>query len=229
MYDARQGADYPSSYQSGLAVAERGAVIGKVLGLLGFAFLFTAVGAYVGIQLGFGAIWLSLIGTFGCLFALMALKERAPLNLILLYAFATFEGMAIGLILIQYIAAGLGGAVVNAAITTAVVTMAAGAFGYTTKRDLSGMGGFLFIGLIGVIVASVVGIFIQLPGLYIAIAAASVLIFTGLLTFDLQRVARARGASEGDTIWLTVSVYLDIVNLFLALLRIFGLFGNNRD
>jgi FtsH-binding integral membrane protein len=109
------------------------------------------------------------------------------------------------------------------------VTLAAGAYGYTTKRDLSGLGGILFIGLIGVIVASLVGIFIQLPLLYIVISAVSALLFTGFLVFDLNRVARSRGATEGQAILLAVSVYLDIFNLFLALLRLFGLGGSSRD
>jgi FtsH-binding integral membrane protein len=85
------------------------------------------------------------------------------------------------------------------------------------------MAGFLFVGLLGVIVASVVGIFVQLPLLYVGISAVAAVLFTGFLIFDLNRVARSRGATEGQTILLAVSVYLDIVNLFLALLRLFGI------
>src|SRR5207253_10727786 len=155
------------------------------------------------------------------------LRERSPLNLGLLYAFATFEGMLLGLILDAYVAQGLGGVVLNAAGTTAAVTLGAGAYGYTTKRDLSGMRGFLFVGLIGVIVASLVGLFVQMPLLYVGISAVAALLFTGFLVFDLNRVANARGATEGQVILLTVSVYLDILNLFLALLRLFG--ANSRS
>ncbi len=119
---------------------------------------------------------------------------------------------------------------VNAALSTGVVTIAAGAYGATTKRDLSNWRGFLFIGLLGIIVASLIGIFVHSTLLYIGISVVAVVIFTGLLIFDLQRVSRARGATEGDAILLTVSVYLDIVNLFLALLRIFGMAGGgSRD
>jgi modulator of FtsH protease len=203
-----------------------------VLGLLGFAFVFTAGGALIGRSLGPGAFLLSIIGSFGTLIALQFLKERSPLNLGLLYAFATFEGMLLGLILDAYVAQGLGGVVLNAAGTTAAVTLAAGAYGYTTKRDLSGMGGILFVGLIGVILASVVGIFIQLPLLYVGISAVAAVLFTGFLVFDLNRVANARGATEGQAILLAVSVYLDILNLFLALLRLFGFAAggsSNRD
>lgn len=218
-YSERQPyADLGSDY----ALASRPAVLGRVLGLLGFAFLFTAGGAVIGRSLGPGGFLLAVIGSFGTLIALQFLRERSPLNLGLLYAFATFEGMLLGLILDAYIARGLGQVVLDAAGTTAAVTLGAGAYGYTTKRDLTGMGGFLFVGLIGVIIASVVGIFIQMPLLYVAISAVAAVLFTGFLVFDLNRVAKAKGASEGTAILLAVSVYLDIINLFLALLRLFG-------
>jgi len=229
MYDYSQGSGY-SGYPTDIAVGDRPAVLGKVLGLLGFAFVFTAGGAVIGRTLGPGAFLLSIIGSFGTLIALQFLRERSPLNLALLYAFATFEGMALGLILEAYVAQGLGGAVFNAAATTAAVTLAAGAYGYTTKRDLSGLGGILLVGLIGVIVASVVGIFVQLPLLYIGISAVAAVLFTGFIVFDLNRVANSRGATEGQAVLLAVSVYLDIFNLFLALLRLFGFAGSsNRD
>jgi modulator of FtsH protease len=166
-----------------------------------------------------------MIGGFGTLIALMFAREKSPLNLALLYAFATFEGMALGLILEFYIAQGMGEVVLDAAATTAAVTLGAGAYGYTTRRNLTGLGSILFVGLLGVVVASVVGLFIQLPLLYIGISVAAAVLFTGFLVFDLNRVAQSRGASEGQVILLAVSVYLDIVNLFLALLRIFGFAG----
>jgi len=228
MYDYSRGTPYVD-YRTDVALADRPAVLGKVMGLLGFAFLFTAGGAVIGRTLGPGAFLLSIVGSFGTLIALQFLRDRAPLNLALLYGFATFEGMALGLILEAYVARGLGGAVFNAAATTAAVTLAAGAYGYTTKRDLSGLGGILLVGLIGVVVASVVGIFVQLPLLYIVISAVAAVLFTGFLVFDLNRVANSRGATEGQAILLAVSVYLDIFNLFLALLRLFGFAGSSRD
>src|SRR6266853_201470 len=166
MYDYSRRTPY-ADYGTDVGLADRSATLGKVMGLLAFAFLFTAGGAVIGRSLGPGAFLLSIVGSFGTLIALQFLRNRSPLNLGLLYAFATFEGMLLGLILDAYIARGLGAVVLNAAATTAAVTMAAGAYGYTTKRDLTGLGGVLFVGLIGVIIASVVGIFIQLPLLYV--------------------------------------------------------------
>src|SRR6266581_2740758 len=228
MYDYSRRTPY-ADFGSETALGERSAVLGKVLGLLGFAFLFTAGGAVIGRSLGPGGFFIALIGSFGTLIALQFLKERSPLNLALLYGFATFEGMILGLILDSYVAQGLGGVVMNAAAATAAVTLGAGAYGYTTKRDLSGMAGYLFVGLLGVIVASVVGIFIQLPLLYVGIPAVAALLFTGFLVFDLNRVANSRGATEGQAILLAVSVYLDILNLFLALLRLFGYAGGGSS
>ncbi|MGI9146675.1 MAG: Bax inhibitor-1/YccA family protein [Chloroflexota bacterium] len=228
MYDYSRRAGL-ADYSAAVPITSQPGVLGKVMGLLGFAFLFTAGGAVIGRSLGPGAFLLSIVGSFGTLIALQFLRERAPLNLALLYGFATFEGMALGLILEAYVARGLGGVVLNAAATTAAVTLAAGAYGYTTKRDLSGMGGILFVGLIGVVVASVVGLFVHLPLLYIGISAVAAVLFTGFLVFDLNRVAKSRGATEGQAILLAVSVYLDIFNLFLALLRLFGFAGSSRD
>src|SRR5438067_11052651 len=230
MYDYSRRTPYAGTAPQ-TAIGDRPAVLGKVLGLLGFAFLFTAGGAVIGRSLGPGAFLLSIVGSFATVIALQFLRDRSPLNLALLYGFATFEGMALGLILEAYVAQGLGGAVFNATATTAAVTLAARAYGYTTKRDLSGLGGVLLVGLIGVVVASVVGIFVQLPLLYIGISAVAAVLFTGFLVFDLNRVANSRGATEGQAILLAVSVYLDIINLFLALLRLFGFAagGSRRD
>jgi modulator of FtsH protease len=228
MYNYQRQTPY-SDFGSTVALGQRSAVLGKVLALLGFSFVFTAGGALLGRNLGPGAFFISLVGSFGTLIALQFLRERSPINLALLYGFATFEGMLIGLILEAYIARGMGAVVLNAALTTAAVTLAAGTYGYTTKRDLSGMGGILFVGLLGVIIASVVGIFIQLPLLYVGISAVAAVLFTGFLVFDLNRVAAMRGATEGQAILLTVRVYLDIVNLFLALLRLFGFAGGGSS
>src|ERR1700682_571008 len=121
MYDYSRQTPY-AGYGGEVALGDRSAVLGKVLGLVGFAFVFTAGGAVIGRTLGPGAFFLSIVGSIGTLIALQFLRERAPLNLALLYAFATFEGMALGLILAAYVARGLGGVVLNAATTTAAVT-----------------------------------------------------------------------------------------------------------
>lgn len=196
--------------------------LARVSGLLGLAALFTAIGAFIGPALGDIAFWVALVGGLVLIFALRAARDVAPLNLVLLIAFATFEGVVLGDVLEIYVASGLSLIVFQAAAATAVAALAAGFVGYTTQRDISGLGGFLMTGLIIVIVASVVGLFVQAPLLWTAISAVSAILFSGFLAFDLNRIARTRGATEGQAIMLAVSVYLDIYNLFLDLLSLIG-------
>jgi modulator of FtsH protease len=228
MYDYSSAPRYAAS-PADSAVTERPAVLGTVLALLGFASIFTACGAFLAPLLGPSALIISVVGSLGTLLALFVVRERSPLNLILLYAFATFEGLALGLILESYLTSGMGSVVLNAALTTAAVTLGAGAYGYTTRRDFSGAGAILTVGLIGVIVASVIGIFIQQPLLYIAISAVSAVLFTGFLVYDLNRVAQSRGATQGEAILLAVSVYLDVFNVFLALLQMIEREGSDLE
>ena len=202
-------------------------VLGQVLGLLGFSFVCTAAGAWLGTALGPGAFIPALIASFGALIALYVVRERSPLNLGLLYLFATAEGVTLGILLQSYLTRGLGGVVIDAAATTAAITLAAGGYGATTRRDLSGLGGLLFVGLIGVLVAALLGLFIHLPLLHLGIALVAAVLFTGFLVYDFNRVANTAVASTGDAIVLAVAIYLDIYNLFLNLLTILQVFGSS--
>jgi FtsH-binding integral membrane protein len=208
--------------------ARRGTLVGQVMGLLAFSLLFTAGGALLGRAMGPGAILLSIVGSIGCLVALYFTKSRPGLNLALFYAFSVFEGMALGLIVEGYVTRGMGAVVANAAATTGGLVMLLGAYAWTTKRDLSGMGGYLTAGLLAVIVASLVGIFVQATMFHLVLSAATAVLFSGFVPYDLQRLRHAEGGQTA-AVWLAVSIYLDIFNLFLAILRIFGLFGSSDD
>src|SRR5205823_5814555 len=97
---------------------------------------------------------------------------------------------------------------------TGALVLALGAYSWTTKRDLSGMGGFLTIALFGVILASVINIFLHQPMLYLIVSVATVVIFSGFLMYDMQRLRGAKGGT-GDAILFAISIYLDIFNIFL--------------
>src|SRR5919205_1120858 len=126
MFDYSRRSTPYATLGSETALADRPAVMGKVLSLLGFAFVFTAGGALIGRNLGAGGLLLAVIGSFGTLIALQFLRERSPINLGLLYAFATFEGILLGLILEAYIARGMGTIVLDGAMTPAAVSVVAG-------------------------------------------------------------------------------------------------------
>lgn len=210
------------SIEYGGASAWDSSALSRVLGLLGLAAAITAGGAFVGPALGVVGLWISLIGGFVVLIALRFARNASPINMILFVLFSALEGVVLGDILEIYIAQGASLIVFQAAAATAVAGIAAGGVGYFTHRDLSRLGGFLFIGLVVVVVASIVGLFIQSGVLWTVISAVSALLFTGFLVFDINRVARAGNVSEGDAIVMAISVYLDIYNLFLDLLYLFG-------
>ncbi len=201
---------------------------GQVFGLLGFSMLFTMGGALLAPRLGPGAFILSLVGSFGALIALFFLKNKSPINLGLFYLFSVAEGLLLGLVVEQYFAAGMGMVVVNAAATTAALVLALSAYAWTTKRDLSGIGNFLMIALFGVIIASLINMFlVHAPLFSLLISAATAVIFSGFILYDMNRLRGAKGGT-GDAIMFAVAIYLDIFNLFLSLLQILG-FVSGRD
>ena len=101
-------------------------------------------------------------------------------------------------------------------------------YGYTTKRDLTALGGFLMMGLIGIIIASIVNIFMQSSAMYFAISIIGVLIFVGLTAYDTQKIKNMYYAADSETqsgkkaIMGALRLYLDFINLFIMLLRLFG-------
>ncbi len=116
-------------------------------------------------------------------------------------------------------------------LITAATFGAMSLYGYTTKRDLTGMGSFLFMGLIGIIIASLVNLFLASSAMAWVISVLGVVIFTGLTAYDTQKIKEMYLESDDGTamgrkaIMGALSLYLDFINLFLSLLRLFG----NRD
>jgi len=104
---------------------------------------------------------------------------------------------------------------------TGVLTVGLGTFAWTTKRNLSFLGPILFIGLLVVVVASVFSIFFSTRPLSFIIALVSVGLFSGFILYDIQRIKFTENTMSA-AILLTISIYLDILNLFLSLLRLFG-------
>jgi uncharacterized protein len=101
-------------------------------------------------------------------------------------------------------------------------------YGYTTKRDLSGWGSFLFMGLIGIIIAMLVNIFLASAALHFAVSVIGVLVFTGLTAYDTQRIKEmyyeldASDVATRKAIMGALSLYLDFINMFVMLLHLFG-------
>jgi uncharacterized protein len=140
------------------------------------------------------------------------------------FAYAGLIGVMLSAIFLAY----TGASITATFFTTAASFGALSIYGYTTKRDLSPIGSFLIIGLVGLIIAMVVNMFLHSPGIEFAISAIGVLIFAGLTAFDTQRIKEMYFAGDDVVVMGRKSIlgalrlYLDFINLFLFLLRFMG-------
>lgn len=140
------------------------------------------------------------------------------------WAFATVMGLSLSSIFLVY----TGTSITRVFFITAATFGAMSLYGYTTKRDLTGMGSFLFMGLIGLIIASVVNMFMASSALAFGISVIGVLIFVGLTAYDTQKIKEDYLESDGTevmgkkAIMGALRLYLDFINLFLMLLRLLG-------
>jgi len=140
------------------------------------------------------------------------------------WAFATVMGLSLSSIFLVY----TGTSITRVFFITAATFGAMSLYGYTTKRDLTGMGSFLFMGLIGLIIASVVNMFMASSALAFGISVIGVLIFVGLTAYDTQKIKEEYLESDGTevmgkkAIMGALRLYLDFINLFLMLLRLLG-------
>jgi FtsH-binding integral membrane protein len=140
------------------------------------------------------------------------------------WAFAALMGLSISYIFAVY----TGASIARVFFITAGTFAAMSLYGYTTKRDLTAMGSFLFMGLIGIIIASIVNIFLASSALTFAVSVIGVLIFTGLTAYDTQKIKSiyseldASDIASKKAISGALTLYLDFINLFLMLLRLFG-------
>lgn len=196
-------------------------LLGKIFGLLAFSLAFATVGGYVGAQLGSGWLLPLFMVEIGLIFAIQALREREGVNMALLYAFAFVSGATIGPIIAAYLSAGAGGVVLQAVAVTGVMTVGLSAYALTTKRDLAGLRMYLVVAVLGLLAAMIVNIFIGGSVLSGVISWVGALIFSALLVVDVNR-AKYAPDTMGNAVVLTLGIYLDIVNLFLFILRILG-------
>ncbi len=202
-------------------------LLGKVFGLLAFALVFASVGGVVGAQIGSGWILPLFIVQIGLMFAVQGLREKEGINMVLLYAFAFVSGMTIGPLVAAYVNAGMGTAVLQAGVVTGAMTAGLGGFALVTKRNLSSWQPYLFVGLLGLLVAMIVNIFVGGSVMYGILSWGGALLFSALLIFDVNR-AKYAPDTMGNAVVLTLGIYLDIVNLFLFILRIISGGGPGR-
>ena len=177
------------------------------------------------LSFGNGAYFLLFIGQIALVVAITGAINRisASTALALFFVYAATLGVTMGVIVSYYTTA----SVATAFVSASAMFGAAAVYGVVTKRSLANLGGYLFMALIGLLVAMVVNIFVGSSTLGFVISIGGVLLFTVLTAYDVQRIqagafAAATGSMEKAAVVGALSLYLDFINLFLFMLRLFG-------
>ena len=171
-------------------------------------------------------MWVLVLAPLGLVFAIsFGINRMQPATaLMLFFVYAGLLGLSLASIFLIY----TGTSITRVFFISAATFGALSLWGYTTKRDLSGVGSFMFMGLIGIIIASLVNIFLRSSGLDWAISVIGVVVFAGLTGWDTQRIKEMYDPMDDGTIggrkavMGALSLYLDFINFFLMLLRLMG-------
>jgi modulator of FtsH protease len=199
-------------------------VFGQVMGLVALTLGFMALGAYIGRNLSGGIGILCFIAGFACVFGLNAASARGneQLAITLLFGLGLLLGLALGPVLNSYAKADPS-AVWQAAGATGGFVAVLGTAGYATRRDLSSWARVLFWALLALLVFGLVAIFVSIPNANLIWSVGGLVIFGGFTIFDFNRLRR--GGKE-SAVPIAASIFLDVLNVFLFFLQ---LFGGNRD
>lgn len=224
----------PAQYAQ-ISMAERSSLAQKVMTFTFFSIIAAIAGVWVGdsvlgLQYSFsgGMFLLFFIAEIALMFGAMAAREVEGLNFVLLYGFTFVTGLVISPTIGILMNAGYSGIIYEALGITAGLVLALTAYAWTTKRDFSGLAPYLFVAIIALIIVGFLNIFLHSTFLYTLYLYAGVVIFSFYLMFDVQRTRKYRD-TVGNAIALTISIYLDILNLFLFILQILmELQGGNR-
>ncbi len=206
---------------------QTGSLISKVMGLLATSFLFAFIGTLIGmfvIPLNYGGgYWVVAIGGFVVLILLNFNINTRGLNLFLLFLFTLLEGLALAPLLNLYLQTANGGLILaEAFLLTAITSLSLSVYAWITKRNFNRLGGILFMGVILLIVAMLIGIFFQSTIFSLVISVLGVGIFSAYILYYVQR-AKYLADTMPNAIGLTVSLFITLLNLFLFILRILSI------
>jgi len=213
------------------AIRESALATNKVLKntyiLLSATLLFSAVMAAVAMAVNMPWInpIVTLVGYFGLLFLTSKFRNSA-IGIVCVFALTGFMGLTLGPLLSAYIEnVPNGGQLVLTSLgTTGLIFLALSAYVLTTRKDLSFMGGFLMVGLLGMLGVIVIGLFVDMSAFQMAISAGIVLLMSGMILFQTSAIIHG---GETNYIMATISLYVSIYNIFIHLLMLFGMGGDD--
>lgn len=202
--------------------------VGRVFGLVAFSLAFATIGGFVGTRISDAWVLPIFIAELALIFIIPMVREREPLNMVLLYGFAALSGVVLGKIIERYVDAGLGDVVVQALAVTGVMTAGIAAFALWTQWDLRKFFPYLFVGVIGLLVAMIANIWVGGSMLYGVISWVGAALFTAMLVVRINSL-RYHEPTMGNAVVAALGIYIDVTNLFLFILRILGGSGGRRD
>ena len=227
--------DFQIASQSSAELAlQQNRVLRNTYLLLGLSMIPTVLGALVGIQLQFsfleGSPMMAFLLFLGIAWGFMwgiEKNKNSGLGVALLLGFTFFMGLMLSRILQVALGFSNGASMIGlAAAGTGAIFLTMATIATVSKRDFTGMGKFLFAGMILILLAAVANIFFQIPALSLTIAVAAVGIFSAYILYDISRIMQG---GETNYVSATLAVYLDIYNVFVSLLQLIMAFTGERD
>ncbi|HZW20431.1 Bax inhibitor-1/YccA family protein [Noviherbaspirillum sp.] len=216
------------------ALVVRNRVLRNTYWLLALSMVPTVLGAWLGVQFKFSffagspfiglAVFLAI--AFGFFYAIEKTKNSG-LGVVILLGFTFFMGLMLSRLIGHILGFSNGASLIMTAFGgTAVIFAAMASIATVSKRDFSGMGKWLFAGVLVILVAALANAFLQLPALYLAVSVLAIGIFSAFILYDVQQVING---GETNYITATLAIYLDVYNIFSNLLALLGIFGGDND
>lgn len=212
----------------------RNRVLRNTYWLLAISMLPTILGAWLGVQLKFSfftgspliGFMLFLAIAFGFFYAIERTKNSG-IGIAILLGFTFFMGLMLSRLVGQVLGFANGALLIMTAFggTAAIFAMMA-SIATVSKRDFSGLGKWLFAGVLVLLVAAALNIFLQIPALHLAVSVLAIVIFSAYILFDVQQIING---GETNYITATLAIYLDLYNIFTNLLALLGIVGGERD
>jgi len=228
-----EGLQTYSGYAGAGAVVDRNRVLRNTYWLLALSMVPTVLGAWIGVTTGVMArlgpgvsAIVFLVGAFGLMFAVEKFKNSTT-GVYLLLGFTFFMGLMLSRLLAAVLGFSNGASLIMYAFGgTAAVFVGMASLASVIKRDLSGLGKFLFVGALMLLVGSVINLFVQSSTGMVVIAVLAIGIFSAFMLYDLKRII---DGGETNYVSATLAIYLDVYNVFQSLLALLGIFGGDND
>lgn len=222
-----------TSFGYAVSAEQRNKVLRNTYWLLALSLVPTVLGAWVGVASGVGMVFQGMLGmilfmavAFGFIYAIEKTKNSAA-GVPVLLGFTFFMGLMMSSLIARTLGFSNGPELIMTAFGgTAGVLVVMASLATVIKRDLSGMGKWLFVGVMVLLVASVINMFVGSSAGMLAISVASIGIFSAFMLYDIKRII---DGGETNYITATLALYLDIINVFQSLLSLLGIFGGERD